>query len=68
MEALFNVISSISVADEDLGSCESVVGKIEEICGVAMPERLNESLEARVAAQNSLFGSKAFAKQKGTYD
>lgn len=42
MEALFNVISSISVADEDLGSCESVVGKIEEICGVAMPERLNE--------------------------
>jgi hypothetical protein len=34
---------------------------------VAMPERLNESLEARVAAQIGLFGSKAFAKQKGTH-
>lgn len=38
MEALFNVISSIRVEDEDFGSCASVVGRIEEIFGVAMPE------------------------------
>lgn len=63
MEALLNVISSISVADEDFGSCASVVGRIEEICGVAMPaKRLNESLEAQAATQIGLFGSKAFAK------
>lgn len=39
MEALFNIISSISVADEDFGGWASVVGRIEEIFRVAMPER-----------------------------